>query len=207
MYELAPFADIPLDDALLEHLLDEHQAVALPRYERLWRYFRNDLAPPHAADGSDRAPAQRTGLPQRLRIRRSDRDDRFEREIVIENDIAWRIHALVDFMFPSPPRFISRASDPETRRRIEDALEAAFDANGGISLWQEAALLGSVYGHVDLLLDASELFEQARGNFHNRNSKRGTRPGEAASDTSSLPGRGRPGAALHIEAVEAPRAS
>jgi len=206
MYELAPFADIPLDDALLEHLLDEHQAVALPRYERLWRYFRNDLAPPHAADGSDRAPAQRTGLPQRLRIRRSDRDDRFEREIVIENDIAWRIHALVDFMFPSPPRFISRASDPETRRRIEDALEAAFDANGGISLWQEAALLGSVYGHVDLLLDASELFEQARGNFHNRNSKRGTRPGEAASDTSSLPGRGRPGAALHIEAVEAPRA-
>jgi len=155
---LQPFASVGLDAALLEILIDEHESLALPRLERLWRYYRNHLAEPTVDGGSAAPPAQRVGLPARLRneIGADDgtgflvRDDRSRREIVIENDIAWRIHTLVDFMFPSAPKLISTARDPMKRAAIESALR---DVMGDLELWQNAALLGSVYGHVDFLVE------------------------------------------------------
>src|SRR5436190_20801360 len=92
---LEPFRDIPLDEALLNLLIDEHESITLPRLERLWRYYRNPLAEPDLNGGSSGPPAQHVGLPERLlNIIQLHRDDRFTREIVIENDIGWRIHTL-----------------------------------------------------------------------------------------------------------------
>lgn len=158
-YQLAPFASLPLDEALLQHLIDEHESIALPRLLRLWTYYRNNLGEPAwesgGEGGSRGSPQQSRGLPARLRNpRRVDQDDRFQREIVIENNIAWRIHALVDFMFPAPLRIISAAADPTRRREIEAILDAVLGSRspGGLALWQDASLLGSIYGHVDFLL-------------------------------------------------------
>lgn len=157
-YQLEPFHSIPLDEELLELLIDEHETITLPRLKRLWSYYRNALAEPDERGGSLGAPAQAAGLPPRfigsIDLELEEREDR---EIVIENDIAWRIQTLVDFMFPEAPRLISRAADPARASLIERVLEAVFVANGGDSLWQDAALLGAVYGHVDLLLGCDVL--------------------------------------------------
>ena len=93
---LSPFAAIPLSEELLASLIDEHEQRTLPRLQRLWRYYRNTLAEPHETGGSSGPPAQRVGLPPRLLVNRPLRNDgRSLREIVIENDIAWRIGAMI----------------------------------------------------------------------------------------------------------------
>jgi hypothetical protein len=194
-YELAPFRDVGLSEALLEHLIDEHESERLPRLERLWSYYRNELAKAEDDGGSSGAPAQRAGLPGRLtEPGASPFDDRFIREIVIENDIAWRINTLVDFMFPEAPVLMSRARDERTRSEIDAILRAIIDANGGVRLWQEMALLGSVYGTVDLLVHTSDLRGVAR-----RLKERDGGDGAAAL-TDHL------GGAVVIETVEATRA-
>ncbi|MGI9014981.1 MAG: phage portal protein [Phycisphaerales bacterium] len=205
MYDLAPFRDIPLDADLLEHLLDEHRGVRLPRLARLWRYFRNDLAAPDAAGGSSGAPAQCAGLPQRLRSGSALSDDRIRREVVIENDIGWRIQTLVDFMFPAPLRINSTARDASLRARIEQALTLIINANGGMGLWQDIALLGSVYGHIDLLVDASALFVSPHTHQHQKHQQHAS-PGEAASDPLHSRTLATALRNIRIQAVEAPRA-
>ena len=50
-YDLSPFASIPLSETLLEHLIAEHRMERTPRLKRLWRYYRNHLAPPDARGG------------------------------------------------------------------------------------------------------------------------------------------------------------
>jgi hypothetical protein len=204
-WQLEPFADIPLDAALLEHLLEHHDSVTLPRLARLWRYFRNELAEPTDEGGSRSAPAQEAGLPLRLRpARRAGEDDRVRREVVIENDIGWRVNTLVDFMFPAAPRLVSRARDAATRRAIESALDDAITAAGGVTLWQVAALLGSVYGHVDFLLDAEDLFTRTHVHTDARSGVAATGATQDAPTRSG--GRESPASLLRIEAVEAPRA-
>lgn len=196
-YHLQPFHSIPFDRALLDHLLDRHEHITLPRLQRLWRYFRNDLAEPDSEGRSRAAPGQSVGLPDRLRpgARRRDRDDRFNPEQVVENDIAWRVHTLVDFMFPKPPRLVSTAHDPLMRGSIEAVLSAIFHANGGIALWQDMALLGSVYGSVNLLLNVDSLLERPR----NRRSENSMARNKA-NDFADL------AAGIGIDLVEAPRA-
>lgn len=154
-YDLLPFQTIPLDEPLLRLLLDEHDTVTRPRLERLWSYYRNPLPDPD--DPGPARPAQWTGLPTRLMQPAQPDAVAWEREIVIENDIAWRLHTLVDFMFPERPRFVSSARDATRRDEIEHILDAVFEANGGETLWQNLALLGGVYGSVDLLLHSDDL--------------------------------------------------
>lgn len=223
-FTLSPFAAIPLSEDLLSALIDEHERRTLPRLQRLWRYYRNALAEPGDAGGSSGPPAQRAGLPSRLMAnRRQQSDGRVLREIVIENDIAWRIHTLVDFMFPAPPRLVSTARDAATRREIEAVLAAALDANAdgeaGPALWQNAALLGSVYGHVDFLVSIEP---DADSPLANRESSVPLTPGAAVGVAGGGAFDGPAGAlasepsldeTLHrvrsflvIETVEAPRA-
>lgn len=150
----APPGSVPLDA-----MIAEHHALARPRLAQLWAYYRN---PPGSAPGSWATPAsastsgpgpasahlaQARGLPDRLRPRPGQ-----QREVVIENDIAWRVHTLVDFMFGKPPTIQSLADDPEQARAIGRLLAAVLETNGGVGLLQNLALLGTVYGHVDLLL-------------------------------------------------------
>ncbi|HVP72402.1 MAG TPA: phage portal protein, partial [Phycisphaerales bacterium] len=129
-----------------------------------------------------------------------------EREVVIENDIAWRVHTLVDFMFPAPPRIVSTAKDEATRRAIESVLATAFDASAdgeGAALWQNAALLGSVYGHVDFLVS---MLAPSGGAGEAGGSSDDGPAGALASEPSLNETLHRVRSSLVIETVEAPRA-
>ena len=131
---------------LIASLLEQHRTHRLPRFSRLWAYYRNDLA--ERSDDHN----QRQGLPPRLRHagEPAASRDTADREVVIENDIAWRIHALVDFMFAKPVVIESRAADPRRASLIEAFLQDVIDDNGGVGFYQDLALLGAVYGHVDI---------------------------------------------------------
>ncbi len=168
-YRLQAFAPIGLTEEMLALLLDEHRTQALPRLERLWQYYRNPMRGP--LQGPDRSGrwyrlAQESGLPARIvgalpglggawaGVLDDDRAGR--REVVIENDIAWRVQAMVDFMFGKPVAIRSTARDPERRELIERALDVILEDSGGIALLQDAALLGHVFGHVDLIVREGE---------------------------------------------------
>lgn len=79
-------------------------------------------------------------------------DDIQRKEVVIENDITWRINAMVDFLFGKGIKFISRASDVVKCREIEKIIKSVFSANGDAGFFQDMAVLGSVYGFVDCLI-------------------------------------------------------
>lgn len=154
-------AEIGIDEAVLDHAIESHRAGRAPRLRRLWSYYRNDAQTVVSADRD--APlrvrlAQECGLPDRLRTRSADVDDRAEsrREAVIENDIGWRVDTMVDFMFGKPIVLSSTAEDESQRRLVERVLDAAWEASGGIALLQDIALLGHVYGSVDLVLRVDE---------------------------------------------------
>ena len=156
---LRAFAGIGLSEGLLEALVAEHNAAVDDRLTPLWAYYRNEWD----ASGAEirRRQAQQSGLPNRITGESGPHpisfDDRAQsREVVIENDLAWRVHTMVDFMFGKPVQILSTAGDEGTRSRIERALEAVWEASGGIALLQDMALLGHVYGYVDLLLRVDE---------------------------------------------------
>lgn len=170
-----------LSGPLLEVLIDQHENRTLPTLRALWNYYRNPLTSVEASaarrgGASNRRYrlGQELGLPPRLSgwggwggrgasggwggnaSSSSDVgiDDRSlaRREIVIENDIAWRIHTMVDFMFGRPVTIVSTAGDEGIRRKVEQALDAVWEASGGIGLLQDMGLMGHVYGHVDLVV-------------------------------------------------------
>ncbi|QYK47544.1 MAG: phage portal protein [Phycisphaeraceae bacterium] len=158
-----------LDPAFIAHVIDEHRRTTVVRLERLWAYYRNALAAraepsQTVANAVTRAGrwytlAQEVGLPQRIvgtPGQLSDDRARARREAVIENDIAWRIHLMVDFMAGRPVTIASTAPDDAMRTRVERVLNAIWEASGGITLIQDMALLGHVYGHVDLMLRIDE---------------------------------------------------
>lgn len=159
-YRLTAFSGVGLDEALLSLVLDEHRSGTLPRLEKLWTYYRNPLRPVGLGPSSSPSrgwyrQAQEIGLPARIVGRAGVlADDRAaaRREAVIENDIAWRLQTMVDFMFGKPITVVSTARDESLRRTIETILDSVWESSGGISLMQDMALLGNVYGHVDLLL-------------------------------------------------------
>lgn len=130
--------------------LADHRQLQAPRLRRLWDYYRNPAqsGPDGTTPAGSQGLAQAVGLPERLRPGNGR-----HREVVIENDIAWRIDTVVDFMFGRPPVIRSLAPDPGRASEIARFLDAVFNASGGPGLWQDTALLGTVYGHVDLLLN------------------------------------------------------
>ncbi|MEM7808805.1 MAG: hypothetical protein AAF561_11910, partial [Planctomycetota bacterium] len=74
------------------------------------------------------------------------------KEVVVENDIGWRIDAGVDFLFGQPVTIESAATDPERSTLIGDLLRGVIAANGGLAFLQKMALVGSVHGGVDVLV-------------------------------------------------------
>ncbi|MGC9455366.1 MAG: phage portal protein [Phycisphaerae bacterium] len=147
----------------LEYLLDRQEDDSR-HYRRLWDYFRNPLRPATgaaagAANSASRpyVEAQEAGLPARITgVRRvgsaDDAVDLRRKEVVIENDIAWRIQTMIDFLFPRCPTFRSLAADEQLAATIEQTMAALLEANGGVRLLQEMALYGAVYGFVDVAL-------------------------------------------------------
>jgi hypothetical protein len=154
--DLRNFDDGDLDALYVEHLLDCHDAASA-RFERLWSYFRNELIETPAPDGRPYAQAQEAGLPPRITGAArapAELTDVRRKEVVIENDIAWRVHTMVDFLFGKPPVLRSLAGDARTARAVEAAMAGLLESSGGIALLQDAALLGAVYGFVDIALRA-----------------------------------------------------
>lgn len=186
------FAEAGLDETYLRLLLEEHREVVVPELERLWAYYRNPSSHGGAA-GSGVRPGmgagvglgvgggagmgvlgQEMGLPSRITGRPPTSGLALaqgeaagygvRREVVIENDIGWRIQSMVDFMFGKAIRLASRAEDERTRAAVEAALDTVWEACGGIALLQDAALIGHVLGSVDFLVsvDTQGLRDLAR---------------------------------------------
>jgi hypothetical protein len=156
----APSVVANFDPAVLDLLLAEHREQRLPRMQRLWEYYRNDLVECRggATVGRWYRVAQEQGLPARIvgpdgaKAHPHDPTGTQRREVVVENDIAWRVHALVDFMFGKPVALQSAAPDPQRATLLETFLREVFDAAGGPAFFQDLALLGCVYGYVDVML-------------------------------------------------------
>ena len=135
-----------------------------PRLRRRWDYFRNPLTPTITRNSgrstSDRPyrQAQEWGLPARITgttnsaLSSQTADEVNRKEVVIENDIAWRIETLVDFLFGRAVTINSEATDPRRREFIERLLGTIFAQHGGVVFLQQLALMGAVYGFVDVLV-------------------------------------------------------
>lgn len=211
-----PMHDALFDPQLTALLLHQQRAQVQPAMQRLWDYYRNEVELDPAGADAPHLAAQAKGLPPRLSrpTALAGRSDTMPREIVIENDIAWRVHTLVDFMFGKPVTIQSLADDPQLAQDIERILQTVFDANGGINFFQNAALLGSVYGFVDLLLRVDRLppIQPSRQPSHEPDTPRdgsatGRSPDDRApSETPHLDRALRHASNLLIETVEAPRA-
>ncbi|MDP1663411.1 MAG: phage portal protein [Phycisphaerales bacterium] len=155
----AAAGSVGLHPRTLAGLLAQHKAQRAS-LAGLWAYYRNPLTPrAPSRSGRPYSLAQQRGLPLRLSNPAAvggNVDDRLGgREIVIENDIAWRIGAMIDFLVGKPIRLVSAAGDARLARLIERVLETTFEHSGGLAMLQEAALLGHIYGSVDLLVQAA----------------------------------------------------
>lgn len=154
-YELAPFAEINLTEPLLRLLVEEHEETTRPACDRLLSYFRNDDEPTPGRNGAvDWRPAQIAGLPDRLT---RPIDGAPPKELVIENDIGWRVQTIVDYVAGRDVAFVSRARNEQLAQIVGEVVEALLESNGGTGLIQEAVLLGAIYGHVDLVLRIDDL--------------------------------------------------
>lgn len=168
-FQLDPFADIHLDEAALTHAIDEHTCTRARRFDQLWNYYRNPLRPasarhtPRPASTGNRwyRQAQDHALPPRIIGPFADPSNAARREIVIENDIAWRLHTMIDFMLGRPVVIASTAQDESLRTVINHVLDAVWESSGGVSLLQDIALLGHVFGHADVLVRPDDTFFSA----------------------------------------------
>jgi len=173
-------AEDELNADYLEWLVDEHSIDIQRHFMKLWEYYANPLYEISNIGTYDKkvnesgrcyVQAQEYGLPARITglIHCSDAGvfggraikDVQRKEVVIENDIAWRVNAAVDFLFGKPIIFVSKSPYSQKRAEIESILKAVFAANGGIGFFQDMAVLGSVYGFVDCLVrPGTDIFER-----------------------------------------------
>jgi len=208
------FADSTLDESFVEYLVTEEAPDRAVHFSRLWAYYKNDLTPlgiglPEAERSADWLAsarpyyqAQEFGLPARITGRSHlgyggagvPQPALMRKEVVIENDIGWRVDTGVYFLAGRPVAIESLARRPEDARQIEAALAAVWQASGGQALLEEAALLGAVYGFVDLAirvrLDSGDVAEAPTGSG-----------GGASPGTPAL----RAGRTVSLEAIEPPR--
>jgi len=164
-----------IDTEYLEWLVDEQSAAICRHFSRLWDYYANPMVEVLGVNAADRkisesgrpyVQAQEYGLPSRITgLVHSPQTGMFgsqavrdlqRKEVVVENDIAWRINAAADFLFGRPISLISKSPDSQNRKNIEAVIKAVFAANGGLGFFQDMAVLGSVYGFVDCFLRTGE---------------------------------------------------
>ena len=156
-FELDIFGDEQLEADYIEWLVDEQSVDVRGHFEKLWEYYANPRMQmsgrgAHEQKGNESGrcyiQAQEYGLPVRITgLIHSGQEDIFgarsardvpRKEVVIENDIAWRVNAAVDFLFGKPISFVSKSPDGQKRAEIETILKALFAANGAIVPRQHA---------------------------------------------------------------------
>ena len=172
-FDFRVFGDGRLDESFVEWLVDDQWIEIGKQLGRLWEYYQNnmyDITGAGVSVGSESSrnylQGQEFGLPSRITGvsyspsggMSSGRsiDDISRKEVVIENDITWRINAMVDFLFGKGVNFVSKAPEESKRKEIEKIIKCVFAANGGAGFFQDMAVLGSVYGFVDCLVRPSE---------------------------------------------------
>ena len=155
--------DEPSLELIAQHV-EQLLTTGRQRYQRMWAYYRNPMrvggAPSDSPSDRPYRQAQEWGLPARITGCRSGCDvgaatplDQVTRkEVVIENDIGWRVETMIDFLFGKPIVIDSAAADPQRRAVIVELLRLILAHNGGILFLQQVALIGSVYGFVDVLV-------------------------------------------------------
>lgn len=152
------------DPDLFLQAVDRLLGTLRQRYDRLWGYYRNPMRfHPVAGGSTSERPyrqAQEWGLPARITgnlfgpelFSERPHESALRKEVVIENDIGWRIDLMVDFLFGKPIVINSACSDPTRARQIETLLRQILACNGGLIFLQQLAVLGAVYGSVDVLV-------------------------------------------------------
>ena len=220
-FELSCFQDSKISAEYLDWLVEEQWHEQLSKYQKFWDYYQNTIKPISyaLAAGSKRnescrdyVQAQETGLPPRITgVMKSINCGSFggeplndieRKEIVIENDIAWRINAMVDFLFGKGITILSKAKDQERRRNIQEILKAVFASNGGVGFFLDMAVLGSVYGFVDCIIRPGELFCKAEG-YSKPETYLST---SKSTQTSSFEKALQHASTISLELIEAPRA-
>jgi hypothetical protein len=167
-FDFRIFRDVEFSEEFLEWLLNEQWPQMSRQFGRLWDYYQNPrtetgwAVEEAAENGRGYVQAQEIGLPARITGRLYAGMDSAgfgrpagqiqRKEVVIENDIAWRVNAMVDFLFGRGVEFISAAETDDRRKDIESILKVVFEANGGAVFFQDLAVLGSVYGFVDCVV-------------------------------------------------------
>jgi len=155
----------------VDWLVDEQWVDIQMHFGRLWDYYQNPMYSSAGLSAADAKlnesartyiQAQEMGLPARITgIRRTQTSgllggkavaDIERKEVVIENDISWRINAMVDFLFGKGVDIVSRAQDGNRRAEIDRILKQIFSSNGGVRFFQDMAVLGAVYGFVDCVV-------------------------------------------------------
>ncbi len=150
-FDLHIFKDDQLQADYIEWLVEERSIDIQTHFVKLWEYYTNRMYDTHRTGAFDRKisesgrcylQAQEYGLPSRITglthsanagiFGASAVKDVQRKEVVIENDIAWRINAAVDFLFGKPISFVSKSPDSQKRAEIESILKAVFAANGAI---------------------------------------------------------------------------
>jgi len=175
-FDLQIFDDPQLESDYIDWLVDERSIEIQRHFTKLWEYYANRTAEAGSSDkkvnetGRCYVQAQEYGLPARITgLVHSENGGIFtgqrlgdiqRKEVVIENDIAWRINAAVDFLFGKPISFVCKSPDSQKRAEVESILKAVFAASGGIEFFQGMAVLGSVYGFVDCLVRPDEEITQ-----------------------------------------------
>src|SRR4030042_1220731 len=115
-FDLSIFKDPQLEADYVEWLVDEQSADIQTHFTKLWEYYANRMAETCDNKMSERGKcyvqAQEYGLPPRITGFAHSASagifggrpvkDVQRKEVVIENDIAWRINAAVDFLFGKP---------------------------------------------------------------------------------------------------------
>ena len=223
-FDFRVFDSEQLDEGFVEWLIDDQWVEISSHFDRLWNYYHNQMhevngvggASGYVGDsGRNYVQGQECGLPARITgyaysgsngVGAGRRVSDIQRkEVVIENDITWRINAMVDFLFGKGVKFISKASDTGKRREIETIIRAVFSANGGAGFFQDMAVLGSVYGFVDCLIRPNEelllAYHNSVGSIDPTNSSSKTPP-----SSSSLQPILKTASKIGLELIEARRA-
>jgi hypothetical protein len=167
-FDLRIFRDDRINADYIEWLVDTHSVDIYTHFVKFWNYYKNPATGSILYRGRDNSvgrcyvQAQEYGLPPRITgiVHSADADvfsgqrvrEVQRKEVVIENDIAWRINAAADFLFGKPVCFVSRSPVSQKRSQIESIMKAVFETNGGIGFFQDMAVLGSVYGFIDCLV-------------------------------------------------------
>ena len=222
-FDLGIFEDQSFSGDYVDWLVEERSVDIHIHFARLWEYYANrmyDVAGSSAVNrkvtetGRCYLQAQEHGLPARITgLVHSSSGGVFgskavkqiqRKEVVIENDIAWRINSAVDFLFGKPISFVSKSPDSRKRTEIEGILKAVFSANGGIGFFQDMAVLGGVYGFVDCLVrPGSEILERC---ISSSSSSQTLSPGVSSDKKAAFEDVLQLARAIGLELIEAPRA-